>query len=362
MTGPVKLRRFPWPLFLGALLLCVLGAVFIASAASFALARRHLVFTALGAFAFILMVLPDYRHYAALAAPLYTLGIVSLIMLRFFGVEINNARRWFSFGPVNLQPSELMKVFLVLSLATYFACRPRLDRLRDLLPPLALTLVPVALIITQPDLGTALVMLLLFFAVAFLAGAPLKNLAVLTGIGLLLTAAAWHTPGMIREYQKQRLTGFINPAANPHSPAAYNARQATLAIAGGGWYGQGWGQGQLTQLRRIPERHTDFIFPVIAEEWGYLRTAAFTAYYFLIGLLLWKMTSDADDFFARLLIGGAGSLFVLQGALHMAISLRLAPITGLTLPLISYGGSSLLATMTALGVAAGAHMRRDNAG
>ncbi len=358
LTGAIKPRSFPWILLLGALILCGLGAVFIASAASFSLARRHLVFSAIGVIAFFLMVLPDYRHLSVLAIPMYLSGLALLVLLRFFGIEVHNARRWFSLGPVNFQPSELMKVFLLIALATYFSFRPRIDRFRDLLVPLLLTLLPAGLIVTQPDLGTALVLVPLFFFIAFLAGVPCKNLAVLTAGGLMLALAAWYTPGVLREYQRHRLTAFINPAASPHERAAYNARQATLAIAGGGRTGQGWGQGRLTQLRRIPERHTDFIFPVIAEEWGYTRTAGFVVYYFLIAFLLWKMASGCNDVFGRLLAGGATALFAVQGALHMGISLRLAPITGLTLPLVSYGGSSVVATMLALGIAASVAMRQ----
>ncbi len=359
ITGTLKPRNFPWMLLFGSVILCLLGAVFIASAASFSLAYRHLVFAALGVLAFLVMVLPDYHHLSALAGPLYLMGLTALFLLRFFGIEVNNARRWFSLGPVNLQPSELMKVIIVIALATYFTYRPRLDRFRDLLIPLGLTLIPLVLIIRQPDLGTALVFLPVFIITAALAGIPWKNLAILGLIGIMTAVAAWHTPGIINEYQKQRLTGFINPDAAPHSPAVYNARQAMLAISGGGWFGQGWGHGQLTQLKRIPERHTDFIFPVIAEEWGFVRTATFVAYYFSIGVLLWKMSSDCKDQFGKLLAGGVTGLFIVQGALHMAISLRLAPITGLTLPLVSYGGSSLVSTMIAMGIASNAFMRRE---
>lgn len=359
LVGRVKLRYSPWILLLGAAVLCGLGGMFIRSAASVSLAYRHLVFTVVGIVAFLLMLLPDYRHLSVLAVPAYAAGVLSLFLLRFLGIEVHNARRWYDLGPINLQPSELMKIVLIICLATYFSYRPRTDRFRDLLIPLSATIVPVLLIIVQPDLGTALVLLPLFFITAFLANVPWKNLAILFGLGILLAVVAWYTPGMLAQYQRQRLTGFINPDAAPHSPAAYNARQATLAIAGGGWSGQGWGQGRLTQLKRIPERHTDFIFPVIAEEWGYVRTAAFVIFYFTMALLLWKMTSGTDEMFGRLLSGGVTALFTFQGALHMGISLRLAPITGLTLPLVSYGGSSLVATMIALGVAGNVALRQN---
>ncbi len=359
ITGTFKPRRIPWILLLAVIILCSIGAMMIASADSFSLAKRHIIFSVMGLGAFLLILIPDYRHLPALAAPLYSIGIIMLILLRFFGVTINNARRWFDLGPVNLQPSELMKVFLVISLATYFTYRPRVSRYRDILVPLVLTGLPVGLIIMQPDLGTSLVLMPMFFILSILAGVPWRKIGVIILLGLFFAVIAWNAPGLLRDYQRQRLTSFINPAASPHTPAAYNARQATLAIAGGGLTGQGWGRGRLTQLRRIPERHTDFIFPVIAEEWGFMGTSVFVLYYYAIAFLLLKMTLDSKDIFAKLLIGGIAGMFALQGAMHMAISLRLAPITGLTLPLVSYGGSSLIATMVGLGIAANAYMRQE---
>jgi rod shape determining protein RodA len=198
-----------------------------------------------------------------------------------------------------------------------------------------------------------------FFGVAFLAGVPFRNLALVAAAGCVLLVGAWLTPGVLHDYQKRRLTAFINPGANPHSAAAYNARQATLAVAGGGWTGQGWGEGVLNRMRRIPERHTDFIFPVIAEEWGFVRSTAFIAFYLLLLGLIARIAWDTHGQFGRLLVGGILTLLAVQGLLHLAISLRLAPITGLTLPFISYGGSSLVVSMAGLGLVAGVRIRSE---
>jgi len=176
-----------------------------------------------------------------------------------------------------------------------------------------------------------------------------RNLALLVFGGLALAVCAWITPGALKDYQKERLISFIDPERNPNSSASYNARQATLAVTGGGPTGQGWGQGMLNRLRRVPERHTDFIFPVVAEEWGFFRSAAVILLY----LLLFVTT---DELFGRLVAGGVFTIFAFQSLLHVAISLRLAPITGLTLPLISYGGSSLVSTLGGLGLMASVAM------
>ncbi len=264
------------------------------------------------------------------------------------------------------QPSELVKLILVVTLADYLRFQRRIDRLRDLLLPLGLTAVPMLLVAKEPDLGTSLVFMPVFFAMAFLAGAKVRNLVLIVLAGCLLGAAGWFTPvGGMKDYQKQRVLAFLDPAASRtrgqvETPAAYNSRQAMNAIMSGGLEGQGWGKGMLNRLKRVPERHTDFIFPVIAEEWGFLRTAGFIAFYLLLVAVLAVLAALERDPFGRLIIGGVMVLFAFQGLLHMAISLRLTPITGLTLPLVSYGGSSLVSTFAGFGLVASVRMHEPD--
>ncbi|MFP4176549.1 MAG: FtsW/RodA/SpoVE family cell cycle protein [Candidatus Brocadiia bacterium] len=358
ITGPFELRQCPWVLFCAALLLVGVGGLFVWSAHSAGLAVRHLMFGGAGVCIFFLVALIDYRHLAGLAIWLYTMGIASLLLLPVFGVTINQARRWYSLGPINVQPSEPMKYITVLTVATYFTYRERLDRLRDLVLPLVLTLIPMFLIVQQPDLGTSLLFLPAFLGIAYVGRVPVRNLLVLVLLGIAVCGAAWYTPGVIKDYQRERVLTFVQPDAESHSAASYNARQATLAIAGGGFEGQGWGTGLLNQLRRIPERHTDFIFPVIAEEWGFVRTASIILFYLMMIYLIVREIWRTPDRFGRLVICGVLMVFGFQSLLHMGISLRLAPITGLTLPLISYGGSSLVSTFAGFGLVASVAMRR----
>lgn len=358
LTGPFEIRRMPWVLICGMLLLISLGAMVITSAASRYMGYKHLCFAAIGLGIFVTISVFDYRHLPGLSLWLYLLGLAALAVLPFLGITINHATRWYALGPINAQPSEPMKYVTVLILATYFTYRTRLDRFRDLLIPLGLTVLPMLFIIPQPDLGTSLLFLPLFFALAFSAGVPTRNLAILMVAALLLALAAWFTPGIIKDYQRKRLISFVNPEIAPHSAASYNARQATLAIAGGGLNGQGWGKGLLNQLERIPERHTDFVFPVIAEEWGFLRTAGVILFYTLMITLLARQALTTPDPYGKMLITGILIMFAAQSMLHMAISLRLSPITGLTLPLISYGGSSVVSTMAGFGLVASVTMRK----
>ncbi|MHC4787938.1 MAG: FtsW/RodA/SpoVE family cell cycle protein [Planctomycetota bacterium] len=272
LLGRVEPQRIPWHLLACALVLSVVGVAFVRSSASAAMALRHLVFAGLGCAVFLALALLDYRRLGAVAPLLYGAGLASLAALFVLGIRLNYALRWFDVGLFHVQPSEPMKYVLVVALADYFRYR-RLNRLRDLLPPLLLTLVPVGLIMLQPDLGTAMVLVPVFFVMAFLAGAPVRNLTILLLVGAGLLLALWFTPGLLKQYQRDRVIGFVDPARDPGSNAAYNARQATMAVSAGGLRGQGWGQGVLTRLRRIPEQYADFIFAVVAEEWGFVRTA-----------------------------------------------------------------------------------------
>ena len=360
LVGRFNLKRMPWVLLGAAVLLALIGALFITSAQSASFAKRHLLFMLIGIVAFLCVALFDYRHLAGLSVPLYAAGMLALALLPLLGVSVNRARRWYDLGVFHAQPSEPMKYIVVLVVATYFAYRARLDRLRDLAVPLVLTLAPMLLVARQPDLGTAMLFLPSFFAMAFLARVPTRNLALLAVAGGLLALAAWFTPGVVKDYQKDRLISFIDPQRNPNSSASYNAVQATLAVTGGGLTGQGWGQGRLNRLRRIPERHTDFVFPVIAEEWGFIRTTTVVAFYLLVIVFLGRITRSTRDRFGHLLSGGVMTVFGFQCLLHMAISLRLAPITGLTLPLISYGGSSLVSTFAGLALVASVAARRKS--
>ncbi len=353
LTGRPQWRRLPWALLLVALGLTGVGAAFIWSAHSRALALKHLAFAGIGCSVFAAIAALDYRHLRGVALPLYLLGLLALVGLWSpLGVTVNNARRWYDLGLFHAQPSEPMKLLLVIALADYFRFPAHRRKLRVLVVPAVLTAVPMALIALEPDFGTALMLVPVFFGVAFLGGARIRNLLLLVGAGLGLLLVAWFTPGVLKPYQRDRITAFFDPGAHAQSSAAYNAEQAMLAICAGGPAGQGWGRGVLNRLGRVPERHTDFIFPVVAEEWGFARTAPVLLAYLVLAVLLARCALDTEEPFGRLLAGGVLCVFASQALLHMAISLRLAPITGLTLPLASYGGSSLVASYAGFGLAA----------
>jgi rod shape determining protein RodA len=357
-VGRVSAAQFPWLLLAIALVLTLIGCAFIYSAESLGMALRHMVFAGVGCGVFFVLSLFDYRHLRGVVPVLYVLGLVSLAGLFLFGTTINFARRWYDVGFFHVQPSEPMKYLLVVVLADYLRSRERLDRLRDLVGPAVIVGAPMLLVTKQPDLGTALIFGALFFAMTFLAGVPVRNLLLLFALGVAMLAAAWFTPHVLEDYQRDRLEGFLNPEADAESDAAYNAKQAITAVAAGGLKGQGYGRGVLNRLGRIPESYADFMFPVIAEEWGFERTAPFACIHLLLVLVLGRIAWKTREPFGRLIVGGVLCLLALQSFLHMAIALRLGPITGLPLPLVSYGGSALLSTFGGLGLVASVRTHR----
>jgi rod shape determining protein RodA len=359
-VGEPRWRRLPWHLLLPALCITAVGGLFIWSAEGAEWARKHAVFAAVGVVLFAGVTLLDYRRLRMAAVPLYVAGIAALVGLFFFGSDFNNATRWYRLGPVSVQPSEPMKFLVILLLAVYFAGARRCDRLRDLALPLGIVGLPMLLIARQPDLGTALIMLPAFLAIAWLAGTRTRTLALLVTAGCVLMVAAWFSP-VLKDYQRRRVIAFVQPEKVAGTNAAAHHRQVIRAIRAGGLDGEGWGRGVLNRRGMISERHTDFIFVVIAEEWGLWRTGAFVLVYLLMIGVLVLMTAMAHNPFGRLLAGGVTAMIAFQALLNMAIAVRLAPITGLTLPLVSYGGSSLVTTWAALGLVASVHLhpRRD---
>jgi rod shape determining protein RodA len=341
----------PWLLVVGLLALSGMGVAFVASAHSSALALRHAEFAALGCLVFGGLTLLDYRHLSDLAVPLYALGLVSLVGLWSpLGTVVNGARRWYDLGIVRAQPSEPMKIILVLALAECYRVSGQATRPGALVTGGFVAAVPMALVAMQPDFGSALMLLPVFVGMAFLGGVRLRHLTALVACGVVLGAAVWFAPGVLKPYQKARVLAFVQPASSAGSRASYNSAQAALAISAGGAMGQGWGRGILNRLGRVPERHTDFIFPVVAEEWGFARTSVLVLLYLGLVLRLGAVAATAQDPFGRLVAAGVLISFATQSFVHMAISLRLAPVTGLTLPLVSYGGSSLVTTFAAFGI------------
>jgi len=319
--------------------------------------ERQLVALALGVGALVVVLAVDYRRLERLAVPIYVLACLLLAATLVFAPEIRGSRAWLVFGPVRFQPSELAKLALVIALARFFHRRAGWGgrRFRELAAPAAIVALPVGLIVLQRDLGVAVLTVLVAATYLPFARIPLRAWAGLSAAGAAGLAALWSFA--LRGYQRSRILDFIDPARDPLD-SGYQAIQSRIAVGSGGLLGKGWMDGTQTQLRFLPTQHTDFIFSVWAEEWGLVGSAAVLGLYLAMLLWgLWVARSSKDSFGALLAVGMVGVLFW-PAAINVAMVLGLAPVIGVPLPLFSYGGSSLIMSLLAVGLLLNVSMRR----
>ncbi|MFT7516899.1 MAG: rod shape determining protein RodA [Myxococcota bacterium] len=290
-----------------------------------------------------------WRRYTYL---LYIICVLLLLLVMVIGRETNNARRWIDlFAGFKIQPSEFMKLAMILALAKWFADRPRPRHFGDLFKPAALCFIPAFLVLIEPDLGTSLVFAPLFMTMIWMAGMPWKKYRWLVFLPLFLAPPAWL---VIQDYQKERvMTWWHQNDFSPEEIAneGYHLWHSKMAVGSGGWEGYGWGQGPENRLGRLPERHNDFVFPVIAEESGFVGATAFLCLYTFFGLLLLFYASRHRCRFTRLVLAGVGVHFLSHMVINVGVTLGVWPTTGLPLPMISFGGSSMMISGAAIGVA-----------
>lgn len=360
MTLPERFRRANWMLVVLALLLTTAGVFTVEHAAEghvTKFAQLQLKWALIGtALAMGLLAVPTKRVVAA-GYVLYGLGIIGLVAVLLVGTG-KGAGRWIPIGSFRVQPSEFMKLILVVALAGHIRYERGHKRLRGLLWPLALTTLPLLLVMAQPDLGTALLFVPFLYAALFTAGARIRHLALITLAGLAVGAAIYAIPGVLKPYQRARITTFVSrhfggDVAASRGPSARNHQldRAVAATGVGGWIGVSEDDGAASQAARgVPERHTDFIFPVFASHYGFVGvTALILVYLLFLGTLLGQAARTRDPS-ARLLAVGVFTLFAAQLVVNTAMTVGLLPVVGVPLPFFSYGGSSLLVSFAALGL------------
>ena len=289
-----------------------------------------------------------------LALPTYAIGIILLIAVALFGDVSKGARRWLDIGIMRAQPSELMKIAVPLMLAWYFQNREAALRLRDFGIAALLLLLPVGLIARQPDLGTAILVLAAGFYVIFLAGLSWKVLVGLVAAALAAAPLAWT---FLHDYQRARIITLLDPEKDPLGKG-FHIIQSTIAIGSGGVFGKGWGQGTQAQLEFIPERHTDFIFSVLSEEFGLVGNVALLVLYSLLigrGLMI---AAQAPTVFTRLLAGAITLIFFTYAFVNMGMVSGILPVVGVPLPFVSYGGTALVTLFAGIGILMSIHKHR----
>ena len=298
----------------------------------------------------------DYRFISRYAYLIYGISILLLVVVFFYGYATRGSQRWILLGGFSLQPSELMKLTLILALSKYFDDHRNVlsYRLKDLAVPFLITLVPFLMIMKQPDLGTALILFFIFTSLVLFIGIHWKSLAWSVLTALLLIPSGWF---FLKDYQKGRIMTFINPDRDPLG-AGYHVIQSIIAIGSGGITGKGFLKGTQTQLRFLPERHTDFVFSVFAEEWGFLGGMVLLILFMI--LILWglKIALHARDYSGSLIAVGVTALIFWEVFINIGMVLGILPVVGIPLPFISYGGSSMLVLMTSVGLLINVSMRR----
>jgi len=357
------IKDFDKTILLIVLIICIIGLFTLYSATkvrdlsfaeSFVFKQLNWIF--LGAAILIFLVNISYQKFIDISYVLYAINVALLILVLILGRERLGAQRWFTIGSFTLQPSEFIKINFILIFANFLGSkRGNLDRPKDFIMPIVLLAIPFLLVLIQPDLGTALLLIPIFFAMMFVAGARQKYLVTLIILGLTAMPFFWH---FLRDYQRQRLMVFLNPNVDPLG-AGYTIIQSKIAVGSGGLIGKGWLAGTQNQLNFLPERHTDFIFSVIGEEWGLFGALALVLLYFLIIRRGFDIAIATNDMYGKLVATGIVVLLALQVVINIAMTIGLMPVVGIPLPLVSYGGSSMLATFIAIALLLNVGMRRS---
>jgi rod shape determining protein RodA len=348
-----------WLLLAAVLTLSVMGVAMIYSATQATTPRlfqSQVYALLLGLVALTVALSIDYRTLADKSHWIYIGIVLLLIYVMFFGVVRGGARRWIPLGVFNLQPSEFAKIAVALVLAKFFGESRRQSPTRaDLATGAAMALLPFLLIARQPDLGTAVTLLPIYLFIAYVAGLPLRLLGMAALVAVLAAPVAWKFA--LKEYQKARIETFINPYKDQKG-AGYQQIQARITVGSGGLTGKGFTKGTQGQLRFLPVAHNDFIFSAWAEEQGFLGVIVALGLYLLV---IWRSLEAAKlskDRLGAFLVLGVLASFTFQVFYNITMSAGLAPVKGLTLPLMSYGGSSLIATLTGFGLILNVRMRR----
>ncbi|MFN3815011.1 rod shape-determining protein RodA [Brevundimonas sp.] len=349
---PVKLAEIDWRLVGLLCLVAGVGAMMLYSLGGTSWepwAANHLIRVGFCLVMMLVLALVDLRLWFALAYPVYLAGFVLLIGVELFGYTAMGAQRWLDLGFMRLQPSEIMKVGIVLALARWYHGTSAKDAKLSwkLLIPIAMIGAPVLLVAHQPDLGTAMLIALTGAAIMFMAGLSWK--LILAAGAAFVAAVPPFIMFVLHEYQRERILTFLNPEADP-SGAGYHIMQSKIAMGSGGFLGKGYGLGSQSQLEFLPEKHTDFIFAALSEEFGFVGSFTVLAVFAAIILISLRIASLSHSHFGRLAAGGVTATFALYILINGAMVMGLAPVVGVPMPLLSYGGTVLLTVMVGFGL------------
>lgn len=354
-------RNFDFWLFGATMFLSIFGIMMIQSAiaGNVVLAEsvgRQPLFLAAGIVLMLIMAAIDYHYWGSLSRFIYVFAIVSLLIIYVVGQARFGSARWLDTGVILIQPSEIVKILMIMVLADYFA--KNIDKPHDLkwiFQSFLMTMGVVIWILLQPNLSTSIVIMVIWASLLWICGLPLKYLLIMVIVGILLIAIAFP---LLEEYQQSRIINFLFPDPEASYGETYNVEQALITIGSGGLMGQGYGQGTQVQLRFLKVRHTDFIFSAMAEEFGFIGTLVIIL---LLLFVIWRCMEvgrNASDIYGSLIAYSYAAMLFFQTAVNIGVNLNVVPVSGLPLPFISYGGSSLLSTILGIGLVESVALRK----
>lgn len=360
MTWREKVWQINWLLIALISIIASVGFLTLYSAAGGSLepwAIKSMVRFGVGMTIMIAVALVDIRLWMKYAYGIYLVTMVLLVLVEVKGTVGMGAQRWIDLGFVQLQPSEIMKIALILSLARYFhgATIQDVGRPLFLIPPLAMVFAPVGLVLKQPDLGTALMLVMTSGAIFFMVGVRMWKFGLVLAAGLSAIPIAWQ---FLHEYQKKRVLVFLNPELDPLG-SAYHITQSKIALGSGGLFGKGYMMGTQSRLNFLPEKQTDFIFTMFGEEWGLIGGLVLLGLYVLLVAFGYAIALRCRSQFGRLIALGTTTTFFLYFFVNTAMVMGLAPVVGVPLPLISYGGTAMLSLLFGWGLVMSAYIHRD---
>lgn len=365
-TGIRKILYMNWPLVVLVTAVASVGFLMLYSIAGGNLdtwARPQMERFGVGMVLMFIVAMIPIWFWRSMAGLAYLVAFILLLFVEFFGDVGMGAQRWIDLGFIRLQPSEMMKFTLVMVLAAYYDWLDpkRVSRPLNVLIPVLIVVAPTILVLMQPNLGTSLMLILAGATVMFVAGVSLWYFAGVVSLGVAAIAGVFFTRGtpwqFLHDYQYRRIDTFLDPAADPLG-AGYNIIQAKIALGSGGWSGKGFMQGTQSRLNFLPEKHTDFIFTTLAEEFGFIGAFSLLALYALIiGFCLVAAFQNRDRFSSLLIIGVAANFFFYI-AVNLSMVMGMAPVVGVPLPLLSYGGSAMMVLLVGFGLVQSAHVHR----
>ncbi|ADG83376.1 rod shape-determining protein RodA [Thermincola potens] len=368
------LRNFDYTLLITVLIIIVFGLVILSSATHitagkgddpFGYVKKQLLWVIIGFISIAIVLRINYNSLSNYARYLYILNILLLLLVPVMGKESHGAKLWIPIGPFLLQPGEFAKLFIIITFANYLDKKQgKLERFVDLIPCFIHVGIPMLLIMAQPDLGTALVFIGILFGMLFIGGARPLHLLIVILIGALLVGIVlfgqlqlgWDKP--LKPYQLKRLTIFVDPYQDPRE-AGYHVIQSQVALGSGGLFGKGLYHGTQNQLNFLPEQQTDFIFSVVGEELGFAGAASLLLLFFILVYRGVLIGYNAKDMFGTLIASGIVSMITFHLLVNVGMAAGIMPITGIPLPLFSYGGSAMLTNLTAIGLLLNVNLRRE---